>query len=175
MIRNKVLAPRRGFYEAMDAAQHLVRLWLIAVELADRTMLSLGREIADCRSSPAVRGDPDAVLIVEFAEEDQAENLAPETAWRADGRSRLGYPAQMGGGRDHGAGVADRDRGFSRRGPHVMMSMKQEGKLVSSSRTARCRCRISPTIPSGSTPSLQARTSGTMYAHARRLPACARC
>src|SRR2546421_11071201 len=61
----------------MDAARHLVKLRRIAVELADRTMLSLGRDIAMFQPiiNTAVRGDPDAVLIVEFAEEDQAENL----------------------------------------------------------------------------------------------------
>ena len=79
VIRNKVLGVCHfgSFYEAMDAAQHLVKLRPIAVELVDRTMLSLGREIAMFQPiiGTAVRGDPDAVLIVEFAEEDQAENL----------------------------------------------------------------------------------------------------
>src|SRR3954468_24679553 len=77
VIRNKVLGVCHfgSFYEAMDAAQHLVKLRPIAVELADRTMLSLGREIAMFQPiiATAVRGDPDAVLIVEFAEEDQSE------------------------------------------------------------------------------------------------------
>src|SRR5260370_928261 len=61
----------------MEAAQHLVKLSPIAVELVDRTMLSLGRESAMFQPiiATAIRGDPDAVLIVEFAEEDQAENL----------------------------------------------------------------------------------------------------
>src|SRR6202158_3949856 len=79
VIRNKVLGVCHfgSFYEAMDAAQHLVKLRPIAVELVDRTMLSLGREIEMFRPiiATAVRGDPDAVLIVEFAEEDQADNL----------------------------------------------------------------------------------------------------
>ena len=35
-----------SFYQAMDATQHLVKLRPIAVELVDRTMLALGREIA---------------------------------------------------------------------------------------------------------------------------------
>ena len=76
VIRNKVLGVCHfgSFYEAMDAAQHLVKLRPIAVELVDRTMLALGREIAMFQPiiATAVRGDPDAVLIVEFAEEDQA-------------------------------------------------------------------------------------------------------
>src|SRR6201990_3325354 len=79
VIRNKALGVCHfgSFYEAMDAAQHLVKLRPIAVELVDRTMLALGREIAMFRPviAAAVRGDPDAVLVVEFAEEDQDENL----------------------------------------------------------------------------------------------------
>ena len=79
VIRNKVLGICHfgSFYEAMDAAQHLVKLRPIAVELVDRTMLTLGREIAMFQPiiGAAIRGDPDAVLIVEFAEEDQAENI----------------------------------------------------------------------------------------------------
>src|SRR6204780_474530 len=79
VIRNKVLGVCHfgSFYQAMDAAQHLVKLRPIAVELVDRTMLTLGGEIAMFRPviGVAVRGDPDAVLIVEFAEEDQAENI----------------------------------------------------------------------------------------------------
>src|SRR5438128_7507142 len=79
VIRNKVLGVCHfgSFYEAMDAAQHLVKLKPIAVELVDRTMIALGRDIAMFRPiiSAAIKGDPDAVLVVEFAEEDQADNL----------------------------------------------------------------------------------------------------
>src|SRR6202162_5213460 len=68
VIRNKVLGVCHfgSFYQAMDAAQHLVKLRPIAVELVDRTMLSLGREIEMFKPimSRAVRGDPDAGLIV---------------------------------------------------------------------------------------------------------------
>ena len=80
IIRNKVLGVCHfgSFYEAMDAAQHLVKLRPIAVELVDRTMITLGCEIAMFQPiiGAAIRGDPDAVLIVEFAEQDQAENIS---------------------------------------------------------------------------------------------------
>src|SRR6195952_4466859 len=79
IIRNKVLGVCHfgSFYEAMDAAQHLVKLRPIAVELVDRTMIALGRDIAMFRPviEATVRGDPDALLIVEFAQEDQTDNL----------------------------------------------------------------------------------------------------
>ncbi len=104
VIRNKVLGVCHfgSFYEAMDAAQHLVKLKPIAVELVDRTMIALGRDIAMFKPviASAVRGDPDAILVVEFAEEDQAENLQrlkQLTELMADLGFALGQPAaQMG-------------------------------------------------------------------------------
>jgi len=74
----------------MDAAQHLVKLRPIAVELVDRTMIALGRDIAMFRPviDATVRDDPDALLIVEFAEEDQADNLRKlKELWEFDSRS----------------------------------------------------------------------------------------
>jgi FAD/FMN-containing dehydrogenase/Fe-S oxidoreductase len=140
VIRNKVLGVCHfgSFYEAMDAAQHLVKLRPIAVELVDRTMLTLGREIAMFRPiiGTAVRGDPEAVLIVEFAEEDQAENIRrlkqlgelmtdlgfgwnqPQRKW--GGVVEITEPALQ-------TGIAE----FRAAGLNVMMSMKQEGKPVS--------------------------------------------
>ncbi len=65
IIRNKVLGVCHfgSFYEAMDAAQHLVKLRPIAVELVDRTMIALGRDIAMFRPviDATVKGDPDAL------------------------------------------------------------------------------------------------------------------
>ena len=126
VIRNKVLGVCHfgSFYEAMDAAQHLVKLRPIAVELVDRTMLALGREIEMFKPiiATAVRGDPDAVLIVEFAEEDQADNLGRLKAL-GELMADLGFgwnnpQAQMGRrGRDHRARAADRHRRVSRRRP----------------------------------------------------------
>jgi FAD/FMN-containing dehydrogenase/Fe-S oxidoreductase len=140
VIRNKVLGVCHfgSFYEAMDAAQHLVKLRPIAVELVDRTMIALGREIAMFQPiiATAVRGDPDAVLIVEFAEEDQAENVRrlkqlgelmadlgfgwsqPRRKW--GGVVEITEPALQ-------TGIAE----FRAAGLNVMMSMKQEGKPVS--------------------------------------------
>jgi FAD/FMN-containing dehydrogenase len=64
-----------SFYEAMNAAQHLVKLKPIAVELIDRTMLELAGEIAMFRPTlkAFVRGQPEAILLVEFGE-DEFEN-----------------------------------------------------------------------------------------------------
>ncbi len=57
-----------SFHRAMDAAQHLVKLKPIAVELVDATMIALAREIAMFRPTleAFVRGTPQALLLVEF-------------------------------------------------------------------------------------------------------------
>ncbi|MCA6106923.1 FAD-binding and (Fe-S)-binding domain-containing protein [Bradyrhizobium cenepequi] len=176
IIRNKVLGVCHfgSFYEAMDAAQHLVKLRPIAVELVDRTMIALGRDIAMFKPviAAAVRGDPDAILVVEFAEEDQAENLArlkqlgelmgdlgfgwdkPPRKW--GGVVEIVEPALQGA-------IAD----FRAAGLNVMMSMKQEGKPVSFVED----CAVPLPHLADYTDRLNAvfakrGTSGTMYAHA---------
>src|SRR5213076_2630587 len=66
------------FYTAMDLTQHIVKLGPSAVELVDRTMIGLARDIAAFRSTvdAFIRGEPDAILLVEFSgEEDQAPRL----------------------------------------------------------------------------------------------------
>jgi FAD/FMN-containing dehydrogenase/Fe-S oxidoreductase len=176
VIRNKVVGVCHfgSFYEAMDAAQHLVRLKPIAVELVDRTMIGLGRDIAMFTPiiDAAIKGDPDAVLVVEFAEEDQAENLRRLTqlselmadlgfAWANDKRKWGGVveitePALQ-------SGIAD----FRAAGLNVMMSMKQAGKPVSFVED----CAVPLPHLADYTARLNdifARhgTSGTMYAHA---------
>jgi FAD/FMN-containing dehydrogenase/Fe-S oxidoreductase len=176
VIRNKVLGVCHfgSFYEAMDAAQHLVKLRPIAVELVDRTMLALGREIAMFQPiiATAIRGDPDAVLIVEFAEEDQAENIArlkqlgelmadlgfgwnhPQRKW--GGVVEIIEPALQ-------TGIAE----FRAAGLNVMMSMKQEGRPVSFVED----CAVPLPHLADYTERLNAifakhGTRGTMYAHA---------
>lgn len=140
VIRNKALGVCHfgSFYEAMDAAQHLVKLKPIAVELVDRTMIALGRDIAMFAPviSAAIKGDPDAVLVVEFAEEDQADNLARLKqlnalmgdlgfGWNNDTRKWGGVVEITESALQ--SGIAD----FRAAGLNVMMSMKQEGKPVS--------------------------------------------
>src|SRR5215510_1824040 len=65
-----------SFQSAMEAAQHIVKLAPIAVELIDRTMLGLARDIAMFQPTinAVVRGDPEAILFVELGE-DEPENL----------------------------------------------------------------------------------------------------
>ncbi|MFB9266567.1 FAD-binding and (Fe-S)-binding domain-containing protein [Bradyrhizobium erythrophlei] len=176
VIRNKVLGVCHfgSFYEAMDAAQHLVKLRPIAVELVDRTMIALGREIAMFRPviEATVRGDPDALLIVEFAEEDQPDNLQKLkqlSELMADLGFGWSHPQRKWGGvvdviePATQTAIAD----FRTSGLNVMMSMKQEGKPVSFVED----CAVPLPHLADYTERLNAifakhGTRGTMYAHA---------
>ena len=126
VIRNKVLGVCHfgSFYEAMDAAQHLVKLRPIAVELVDRTMLVArprDRDVpAHHRHRGARRSRCGADRRIRRGGSGR-EYQAIEAARRVDGRSRfrLGPAAtQMGRrGRDHRARAADRHRRIPRRRP----------------------------------------------------------
>ncbi len=125
-------------YDAMDAAQHLVTLGPTAVELVDHTMIGLSRDIAMFRPvvDRFVRGAPGAILLVEFAEEDQAENLRRLVAL-GDMMAQLGF--RWGDpGKKEGGVVEAVDADFQKQiwevrkqGLNIMMSMKSERKPVS--------------------------------------------
>ena len=127
-----------SFHAAMDAAQHIVRLKPIAVELVDRTMIELARDIPMFRPTVEafVRGVPDAVLLVEFAEEDWDENLRRLKALH-DLMGDLGQAWDKPGANCGGvvdivdpklqAAIAD----VRTSGLNIMMSMKDQGKPIS--------------------------------------------
>ena len=126
-----------SFYEAMNATQHIVALKPIAVELVDRTMIGLAAENPVFRPTlnAFLRGEPEALLLVEFAES-EAEN-----------RRRLASLAQLLGDLGFGwnrerakwGGVVEvLDPGLQTSiaemraaGLNIMMSMKDERKPVS--------------------------------------------
>src|SRR5207244_1175877 len=60
------------FYTAMDMTRHIVPLGPSAVELVDRTMIGLARDIPAFRKTvdAVIKGDPEAILLVEFSGED---------------------------------------------------------------------------------------------------------
>ncbi len=66
-----------SFYQAMEATQHIVKLGPAAVELVDRTMIELARDIPMFRPivDRFVQGEPEAILLDEFAGEDADDNL----------------------------------------------------------------------------------------------------
>ena len=59
------------FYTAMELTQHIVKLAPTAVELVDRTMIGLAREnpAFEKTVNAFIKSDPDAILLVEFADE----------------------------------------------------------------------------------------------------------
>jgi FAD/FMN-containing dehydrogenase/Fe-S oxidoreductase len=118
------------FRQAMEATQHIVKLGPVAVEVVDRTLIELARDIAMFRPvmETYVRGQPDALLLVEFAEDEQAENVR-RLAKLDELMGDLGYPASV-------VKVADAAGqsaiwGVRTSGLNIMMSMKSEGKPVS--------------------------------------------
>jgi FAD/FMN-containing dehydrogenase/Fe-S oxidoreductase len=127
-----------SFHEAMAAAQHIVRLGPIAVELIDRTMLGLARDIAMYRPTidAFLRGDPEAILFVEFADDDWDENLR-RLKRLAELLGDLGLSWSNSAAKWGGvvevldaklqAGIGE----VRTAGLNIMMSMKDEGKPVS--------------------------------------------
>ena len=118
------------FRKAMEATRHIVRLGPVAVEVVDRTLIELARDIAMFRPvmEAYVRGQPDALLLVEFAEDDQAENerrLERLDELMAD----LGHPGAVVKVSDAAGQKAVWEVRAS--GLNIMMSMKSEGKPVS--------------------------------------------
>jgi FAD/FMN-containing dehydrogenase/Fe-S oxidoreductase len=118
------------FYQAMDLTRHIVALEPAAVELVDRTMIELSRDIAAFRATmdKTIRGLPEAILLVEFAGDElapQLEQLAALSELMGD----LGLPGSV-------VEIADarwqRDVWEVRKaGLNIMMSMKGDGKPVS--------------------------------------------
>ena len=126
------------FYEAMDAARFIVALEPTAVELVDRNMIALGREIPAFQSvvEQFVCGTPDSLLLVEFAEADPQENLRRLASLRdlmAERGFRWGDPGKKEGGVVEAIEPAFQSAIWEvrKQGLNIMMSMKGEGKPVS--------------------------------------------
>jgi len=118
------------FHAAMDSAQHIVKLGPSAVELVDRTMIELARANAAFRRTvdAFIKGEPDAILLVEFSGEDRAEQLA-KLRQLGELMGELGLPGSV-------VEVVDtrlqKDIWEVRKaGLNIMMSMKGDGKPVS--------------------------------------------
>lgn len=118
------------FYDAMASTQYIVELEPTAVELVDRTMLELSREIETFRPivDRFLRGAPDALLLVEFAGDDydeQVRRLRQLSTLLAD----HGFPEAVVDVIDP---AQQRDVWEVRKaGLNIMMSMKGDGKPVS--------------------------------------------
>jgi FAD/FMN-containing dehydrogenase/Fe-S oxidoreductase len=127
-----------SFYEAMNAAQYLVRLKPIAVELIDSTMIGLAGAIPIFQPTLErfVRGTPEAILLIEFGEEDYEENLR-RLRRLGETMGDLGFGWDKSGAKWGGvvevldAGLQAAITDLRTSGLNIMMSMKDEGKPVS--------------------------------------------
>lgn len=118
------------FYQAMDLTQHIVKLGPTAVELVDRTMIDLSISNPAFRPviEKALRGRPQAILLVEFAGE-QLDALLQKLASLDELMADLQLPGavvQMSGAAEQKALWDVRKAGLN-----IMMSMKGDGKPVS--------------------------------------------
>jgi FAD/FMN-containing dehydrogenase/Fe-S oxidoreductase len=119
-----------SFRRAMEAPQHIVKLLPTAVELVDRTMIGLARGNPAYRAvvEKFIRGDPDAILLVEFVGEDRdgpADRLRELSELMGD----LGHPDSVIQIND---AAPQREIWEVRKaGLNIMMSMKGDGKPVS--------------------------------------------
>jgi FAD/FMN-containing dehydrogenase/Fe-S oxidoreductase len=154
------------FYAAMDATQHVVKLDPTAVELVDRTMIDLSRQIAMFRATVdrLVKGTPDALLLVEFSGNDHS-TLLHRMKELHELMGTLGFP---------GAVVEAVDPEFQKAiwevrtsGLNIMMSMKGDGKPVSFIEDCAVRLEDLAEYTDRLTRVFQKHgTTGTWYAHA---------
>jgi len=119
-----------SFYSAMAATRRIVDLGPSAVELVDRTMIELSRDIPMFRAvvDRFVQGEPAAVLLTEFAGDDPPENLRRLKAL-IELMGDLGLP----GGVVEAVEPAFQQAVWDVRaqGLNIMMSMKGDSKPIS--------------------------------------------
>jgi Fe-S oxidoreductase len=114
----------------MDATQHIVKLDPDAVELVDSTMIGLAREIPAYETMIArfVRGDPAAILLVEFAGDEREPQVA-KLKRLVELMGDLGLPGSV---IEVTEPALQKDIWEVRKaGLNIMMSMKGDGKPVS--------------------------------------------
>jgi len=130
------------FYQAMDSAQHIVKLGhnmqggaLTAVELVDRTMIELSLQnpafapTIRTALAPAINGGrPEAVLLVEFSGASKAD-IAPKIKELVELMGELGLPGSVVEMIDD---APQKNLWEVRKaGLNIMMSLRGDGKPVS--------------------------------------------
>ena len=118
------------FASAMESAQSIVELGPAAVELIDRTVIELARENHDFNAAMAtfMKGDPAALLIVEFAGEDRDEQMR-KLSELEEVMGDLGHPGGVVRAEDP---LVQRAMWSVRKSAlNLVMSMKGDGKPIS--------------------------------------------
>ncbi len=154
------------FHQAMDSAQHIVKLDPSAVELVDRTMMDLSREIPMFRATVDrfVQGEPEALLLVEFAGEDRNEQLG-KLGQLVELMADLGFPDAVVEALDADFQTAVWE--VRKAGLNIMMSMKGDGKPVSFVEDCAVRLEDLAEYTDRLTQVFEKHgTTGTWYAHA---------
>lgn len=154
------------FYAAMDSTQHIVKLGPAAVELVDRTMIDLARDIPIFAPTVNrfVQGEPQALLLVEFAGADRAEQLQ-SLQQLVELMGDLGFPNAVVEATDHEFQHAVWE--VRKSGLNIMMSMKGDGKPVSFIEDCAVRLEDLAEYTRRLTEIFEKHgTSGTFYAHA---------
>ena len=153
------------FYEAMDSAQHIVKLNPIAVELIDSTMISLARSIPIFSKTVTdyVVDNPAAILVVEFAEENWASNIKKvkdlETLLKEGKKNNIIVLEDQKS--------QNRISEMRKSGLNIMMSMKSDAKPVSFVEDCAVPLESLAEYTQGLTDIFKKyQTSGTWYAHA---------
>ena len=154
------------FRKAMESTEAIVGLGPAAVELVDRTMIELGRQIPMFRAimDRFVRGEPEALLFVEFAGEAREAELA-NLRRLVELMRDLGIPDGV---------VEAVEPAFQsqiwevrKAGLNIMMSMKGDGKPVSFIEDCAVPLRHLPDYTERLTAVFERHgTTGTWYAHA---------
>ncbi len=119
-----------SFYESMQAVRHITALDPSAVELVDRRLIELAREIELFRPTVErfVRGDPEALLLVEFAGEDR-DVLVAKIKDLEERMADLGFPDAVVKATENSFQSAIWE--VRKAGLNIMMSMKGDGKPIS--------------------------------------------
>jgi FAD/FMN-containing dehydrogenase/Fe-S oxidoreductase len=125
------------FYAAMEAAQHLVKLKPIAVELVDSAMIELAQRIAIFKPTleAILKGEPEALLLVEFAEDETENKSRMRQLVELMGDLGFGFDRK----RKHWGGVVEvydpalqtAITDLRTSGLNIMMSMKEQRKPIS--------------------------------------------
>jgi FAD/FMN-containing dehydrogenase/Fe-S oxidoreductase len=154
------------FYKAMESTQHIVKLGPAAVELVDRTMIELARDIPMFRATVDrfVQGEPEAILLTEFAGPDADDNLR-RLKQLVELMGDLGFPDSV---------IEATDPAFQsavwnvrKEGLNIMMSMKGDGKPVSFIEDCAVRLEDLAEYTDRLTQVFHKHgTNGTWYAHA---------
>jgi FAD/FMN-containing dehydrogenase/Fe-S oxidoreductase len=126
-----------SFHVAMDAAQYLVTLKPIAVELVDDTMLGLAAEIPMFHATleSMLRGKPEAILLVEFdsGEEENTRRMKQLNQMMGDLGLDFSHEGAKWGGvvEVYEPGLQNAITELRKAGLNIMMSMKDQRKPIS--------------------------------------------